>query len=150
MSLRKIILNLLALCLGIIGVVCGLLCLVCLIALLFWQGLGVGTVVFALLSLFCLGLAVMLSGRAAKRKSKRLGDVLRSLNTWRCPGGSGAAPALYREYDRGAYNLKLRSNISGSDRLPCGSRFPSRLSCSRSEGRVPVPPSFRLHQNREP
>jgi hypothetical protein len=78
MSLRKIILNLLTLCLGIVGIVCGLLCLVCLIALQFWQGLGVGTVVLALLCLFCLGLAVMLSGRAAKRESKLLGgDGLR-------------------------------------------------------------------------
>jgi hypothetical protein len=148
MSLRKIILNLLALCLGIVGVVCGLLCLVCLIALLFWQGLGVGTVVLALLSLFCLGLAVMLSGRAAKRKSKRLGgDALRSLNTWRRPGGSGAAPALYREYDRGTYHLKT----GGTGTLPSLREADNRLGDLPPQGkRSELPELVDPHQHREP
>jgi hypothetical protein len=107
MSLRKIILNLLALCLGIVGIACGLLCLVCLIALLFWKGLGVGTVVLALLCLSCLGLAVILSGQVAKRESKRLrGSGPRSLKTWWRLRSGGAAPALYPDYNRSAYYQK--------------------------------------------
>ena len=148
MSLRKIILNLLALCLGTVGIVCGLLCLVCLIALLFWQGLGVGTVVLALLSLFCLLLAVMLSGRAAKRESKLLGGAgLRSLNTWRRPGGSGAAPALYGEYDRGTYHLKT----GGTGTLPSLREADNRLGDLPSQGkRSELPELVDPHQNREP
>lgn len=105
MSLKRIILSLLALCLGAAGIACGLLCLVCLIALLFWQGLGVGTAVLALLCLFCVGLAVMLSGRSTtRRESKRLGgDGPRSLNTWQRPGSSGVPGALLAKPSRTRY-----------------------------------------------
>jgi hypothetical protein len=148
MSLRKIILNLLTLCLGIVGIVCGLLCLVCLIALLFWQGLGVGTVVLALLCLFCLGLAVMLSGRAAKRESKVLGgDGLRSLNTRRRPGGSGAAPAWYRESDRGTYQLKS----GGTGTLPSLREADNRLGDLPPQGKwSELPELVDPPKNREP
>jgi len=83
MSLKRIVLSLLVLWFGLMGIACGVVCLLCLIALLLWQGLGVGTAVLALVCLSCLGLAVMLSGRAAKRESERLGGAgPRSLKTW--------------------------------------------------------------------
>ena len=101
MSLKRIVLSLLVLWLGLMGIACGVLCLLCLIALLFWQGLGVGTAVLALLCLSCLGLAVMLSGRAAKRESKRLGGAgLRSLKTWwpsQSPTVSGGVRSPHRD-----------------------------------------------------
>jgi hypothetical protein len=50
-------------CLSLTGIICGFLCLACLILLLFWQGIGVSSIVLALICLFCLGLAVILSGR---------------------------------------------------------------------------------------
>ena len=105
MSLKRIILSFLALCLGVAGIACGLLCLVCLIALLFWQGLGVGTAVLALLCLFCVMLAVILSGRSAtRRESKRLGGGgLRSLNTWWRTGSPGAPGALLAKPSRTRY-----------------------------------------------
>ena len=92
MSLRRIIINLLVVCLSLIGIACGLLCLLCLIAYVLLHGLGAGSAVLALLCLSCLGLAVMLSGRAAKRESKRLGGArLRSLKSWWPSRGGGAA-----------------------------------------------------------
>lgn len=105
MSLKRIVLSLLVLWLGLMGIACGVLCLLCLIALLFWQGLGVGTAVLALLCLSCLGLAVMLSGRAAKRESKRLGGAgLPSLKTWWRTGSTSDVPrGLVAETSRGRY-----------------------------------------------
>jgi hypothetical protein len=100
MSIKRIILSSLALCLSIAGIACGLLCLLCLIALLLWQGLGFSTAGLALLCLSCLGLAVMLSSRAAKRESKRLGGAgLRSRKSWlpsRWGIGSGSDRGPYR------------------------------------------------------
>src|SRR5882724_7844004 len=84
MSLRRIIFSLLVVCLSLIGLACGLLCLVCLVAYVLLHGLGVGSAFLALLCLSCLGLAVMLSGRAPTRESKRLGGAGRhTLKTWR-------------------------------------------------------------------
>jgi hypothetical protein len=107
MSLRRIIISLLVVCLSLIGLACGLLCLLCLIGYVLLHGLGVGSAVLALLCLSCLGLAVMLSGRAVNYESKRLGGArLRSLKTrWRSRN-AGVAPALSAETDRGAYHLK--------------------------------------------
>ncbi len=83
MSLRRIIFSLLVVCLSLIGLACGLLCVLCLVAYVLLRGLGIGSAVLALLCLSCLGLAVMLSGRAAKRESKRLGSAgPRFLKTW--------------------------------------------------------------------
>lgn len=55
--LRKVLLAMVVLWLGLMGVLTGLLCLFCMILLIFWQGLGVGTVLLAFVSLICLGLA---------------------------------------------------------------------------------------------
>lgn len=65
MSLRKLVLGMLVLWLGLMGIVSGFLCLLCLILVVLWQGLGVSTMILALVCLFCLGLAVILAGRAA-------------------------------------------------------------------------------------
>ena len=65
MSLRKLVLGMLVLWLGLMGIVSGFLCLFCLILVVLWQGLGVSTTILALVCLFCLGLAVILAGRAA-------------------------------------------------------------------------------------
>jgi hypothetical protein len=65
MSLRKLLMTILVLWLGLVGIVCGFLCLACLILVLFWQGLGVSTSVLALTCLLCLGLAFVLTGRVA-------------------------------------------------------------------------------------
>jgi hypothetical protein len=63
MTLRKLLVTLLVLWLGLVGVVCGFLSLACLLLVLFWQGLGISTLILALACLFCLGLALLLAGR---------------------------------------------------------------------------------------
>lgn len=101
MSLRKLMFNLLALCLSLAGLACGLLCLLGLIVYLFSRGLGLGSAALALLCLSCLGLAVKLLSRAAKRESKQLDSAgQHSLKTWwplRKSTGSGSGPSPYRD-----------------------------------------------------
>jgi hypothetical protein len=104
MSLRRIVLGLLVIWLGVMGIACGLLCLICLILYVLWQGLGISSIVLALLCLFCLGLAVMLSGRAAAATGKPGGFSaawLRSLKDWRQSpaGNSGVQPGLREAND---------------------------------------------------
>jgi hypothetical protein len=65
MSLRRVLVTLLVLWLGLVGIVRGFLCLACLLLVLFWQGLGVSTLILALACLFCLGVALVLAGRLA-------------------------------------------------------------------------------------
>lgn len=106
MSLRKLVLNLLVVCLSLIGLGCGFVCVVCLLAYMFWHGLGPGSAALAVLCLSCLGLAAMLSGQAAKGESKRLrGTGLRSLKTrWRARG-AGSQPAPYVDREAAAYRM---------------------------------------------
>jgi hypothetical protein len=107
MSLQRIVLSVLVVSLSMVGLTCGLLCLLFLTTYVLLHGLGVGSAVLALLCLSCLGLAVILSGRVAKREAKRLsGSRLRSLKTWWRSREAGGAPALYAEPDRGAYHLE--------------------------------------------
>jgi hypothetical protein len=88
MSLRKLLVTMLVLWLGLVGILCGLLCFACLILVLFWQGLGVSTLILALTCLSCLGLAFVLAGRVAiAEPSARptshgslLGRIWKSLN----------------------------------------------------------------------
>ncbi len=66
MSLRKAILALLVVWFGVIGMLAGLVCLLCLTLVLLWQGLGVTTFVLAFVCLACLSLAVVLAGRVTR------------------------------------------------------------------------------------
>jgi len=83
MSFRRIVLGMLVLWFSIMGVVCGVLGLLCLVLYVLWQGLGVSSVVLVVLCLFCLGLAVMLSGwSAANRERRDFTPKLRSVKSW--------------------------------------------------------------------
>jgi hypothetical protein len=125
MSLRGIIYGVLALCLSLVGLACGIFCLVCLIAYVLLHGLGVGSAVLALLCLSCLGVAVMLSGRAAKCESKRLGGAgLRSVKTWwrsRSGTESSSMPTP---------NLGSLDSVSGPS-TPTGDDVPAALLAPR-------------------
>jgi hypothetical protein len=65
MTLRNVLVTMLVFWLGLVGMVCGFLCLACLVLVVFWQGLGVGTLILALVCLLCLGLAFVLAGGSA-------------------------------------------------------------------------------------
>jgi hypothetical protein len=85
MTLRNVIVTMLVLWLGMVGIVCGFLCLACLILVLFWQGVGPSTVILALTSLSCLGLAFIFAGRVVTARPtlphRRRRSVVRRL--WR-------------------------------------------------------------------
>jgi membrane protein implicated in regulation of membrane protease activity len=88
MTLKRLLVTLLVLWLGLIGIVCGFLCLACLLLVLFWQGLGVSTLILALACLTCLGLALLLAGRKSyeglgdrqARQDSLMGRVGKALN----------------------------------------------------------------------
>jgi hypothetical protein len=124
MSLRRIIYSLLAVCLSLVGLACGLLCLICLIAYVLLHGLGLGSAVLALLCLSCLGLAVMLSGRAAKRESSRLGDAgLRSVKSlW--PFRSGTESRSMQTPHLGSLDGVVEPSASTGDGAPARALAP--------------------------
>ena len=59
--LRNILLTGLVIWLGLMGVVCGCLFLLCLLLLIFWQGLGISTVVLGVSCIALVVLALMLT-----------------------------------------------------------------------------------------
>lgn len=131
MSLRRIILSLLVFCLSLIGLACGLLCLLCLIGYVLLHGLGVGSAVLALLCLSCLGLAVILSGQVSKRESKQLSGLgQRSLKTWwrsRTGTGAGVASALVAKPSRTRYLESQAGSTTASSPVLEGKNWPEDL-----------------------
>jgi len=101
MSLRKLLVTILVLWLGLLGIVCGFLCLACLILVLFWQGLGVSTSILALTCLLCLGLAFVLAGRVAITEPgagrTSHGSLLDRI--WKSHNRSGRPPTEERQLD---------------------------------------------------
>ena len=83
--IRNLVLGVLVLWLSFMGIICGILCLLCLLLLLFWQGLSISTIVLAMLCLFCLGLATILARNSLTtrneqvRRNDQVGLLRRSL-----------------------------------------------------------------------
>ena len=66
MSLRKIVLGIIIVWLCLMGIGSGFLCLLGLLLLLTWQGLGLSTLVLAVICVVCLGLAGLLLRRGVE------------------------------------------------------------------------------------
>jgi hypothetical protein len=103
MSLRKLVLGILVLWLGLMGIVSGFLCLFCLILVVLWQGLEVSTLILALVCLFCLCLAVILAGRAASIARRPSGKRRRwalGKRVWQSLAGGGDVVPTFERADK--------------------------------------------------
>jgi hypothetical protein len=92
MKLRNVLVTMMVLWLGVIGIICGFLCLTCLVVLLFWQGIGVSTIVLALTCLCCLGLAFLLTDRvmAVSPRARQVKQPSLRRRLWRSLSGSAS------------------------------------------------------------
>ena len=111
MSLQRIILSMVVIWLGIMGIACGILCLVCLMLYVLWHGLAISSVALAFICLLCLSVAVMLSSRAANRHEPNgvRGGVQFLRTYWRSVFRGNDMPI-----DRSAATLSTRATTAKS------------------------------------
>jgi hypothetical protein len=75
MSFRRIMMGLLTLWLGLMGIVFGMLFVLCVSLFILWQGLSVGVVVCGLLCVSCFTLAGIVLRRGASKERPKLTDA---------------------------------------------------------------------------